>query len=65
MNPIATPTSDPVMQTTAPASLVDMIVKTPGTCGGRARIAGTRIKVEHIYNWVEQPGMTPATVVKE
>jgi uncharacterized protein (DUF433 family) len=42
-----------------------MIVKTPGTCGGRARIAGTRIKVEHIYNWVERQGMTPAQVVKE
>jgi uncharacterized protein (DUF433 family) len=58
MKPIATPTSDPV-------SLADMIVKTPGTCGGRARIAGTRIKVEHIYSCVEQQGMTPATVVKE
>ena len=42
-----------------------MIVKTPGTCGGRARIAGTRIKVEHVYNWVERQGMTPTQVVKE
>jgi uncharacterized protein (DUF433 family) len=42
-----------------------MIVKTPGTCGGRARIAGTRIKVEHVYNWVERQGMTPAQVVAE
>jgi uncharacterized protein (DUF433 family) len=42
-----------------------MIVKTPGTCGGRPRIAGTRIKVEHVYNWVERQGMTPAQVVKE
>jgi uncharacterized protein (DUF433 family) len=42
-----------------------MIVKTSGTCGGRARIAGTRIKVEHVYNWVERKGMTPAEVVKE
>jgi uncharacterized protein (DUF433 family) len=38
--------------------------KTPGTCGGRARIAGTRIKVEHVYNWVERQGMAPAAVVK-
>ena len=59
-----TPTLDPT--TTAPAaSLADMIVKTPGTCGGRARIAGTRIKVEHVYNWVERQGMTPAQVVAE
>jgi uncharacterized protein (DUF433 family) len=42
-----------------------MIVKTPGTCGGRPRIAGTRIKVEHAYNWVERQGMTPAQVVAE
>ncbi len=49
----------------APVELADMIVKTPGTCGGRARIAGTRIKVEHVYNWVERQGMTPAEVVKE
>ncbi len=26
-----------------------MIVKTPGTCGGRARIAGRRIPVSSIY----------------
>jgi uncharacterized protein (DUF433 family) len=46
-------------------SLAEMIVKTPGTCGGKARIAGTRIKVKHIYVWVEQQGMTPAQVVAE
>jgi uncharacterized protein (DUF433 family) len=57
----ATHTLDPGAST----SLADMIVKTPGTCGGRARIAGTRIKVEHIYNWVERQRMTPAEVVKE
>jgi uncharacterized protein (DUF433 family) len=42
-----------------------MIVKTPGTCGGRARIAGTRIKVEFIYNWVERQGRTPSQIVAE
>jgi uncharacterized protein (DUF433 family) len=49
----------------APPSLADMIVKTPDTCFGRARIAGTRIKVEHIYNWVERAGMTPVEVVEQ
>ncbi len=65
MEPPATPILD--SNTTGPAvpSLGDMIVKTPGTCGGRARIAGTRIKVEHVYNWVEHQGMTPAQVVLE
>ena len=41
------------------------IVKTPGVCGGQPRIAGTRIKVKHIYTWVERMGMTPAAVVAE
>jgi uncharacterized protein (DUF433 family) len=54
---------------TAPASpapsLPDYIVKTPGTCSGQPRIAGTRIKVKHVYTWVEQMGMTPAQVVAE
>jgi uncharacterized protein (DUF433 family) len=65
MDPAATPTLDPSKTANAPASLADMIVKTHGTCGGRARIAGTRIKVEHVYNWVERQGMTPTQVVKE
>jgi len=49
----------------APPSLADMIVKTPDTCGGRPRIAGSRISVEYIYNCVEGAGMTPAQVVEE
>ncbi len=28
-----------------------LIVKTPGTCGGRARLAGKRIPVSSIYRW--------------
>jgi uncharacterized protein (DUF433 family) len=46
-------------------SLADCIVKTPGVCGGQPRIAGTRIKVKHVYIWVERMGMTPAQVVAE
>jgi uncharacterized protein (DUF433 family) len=42
-----------------------VIVHTPGTCSGQARIDGTRIKVKHIYTWVEEMGMTPAQVVEE
>jgi uncharacterized protein (DUF433 family) len=44
--------------------LGEFIVKTPGTCGGEPRIAGTRIKVRHVYTWVEKEGMTPAQVVE-
>src|SRR5437660_5672975 len=46
-------------------NLNDAIVKTPGVCSGQPRIAGTRIKVKHVYVWVEQMGMTPAQVVAE
>src|SRR5438067_13775774 len=49
----------------APSRWPDLIVKTPGTCGGRARIAGTRIAVAHIATWVEDMKMTPAQVVTE
>jgi uncharacterized protein (DUF433 family) len=28
-----------------------LIVKTPGTCGGRARLSGKRIPVSSIYRW--------------
>ena len=28
-----------------------LIVKTPGACGGRARIAGKRIPVSSVYRW--------------
>jgi len=44
----------------AAPSLADFIVKTPGVCSGQPRIAGTRIKVKHVYTWVEQMGMTLA-----
>src|SRR5690348_11792170 len=46
-------------------SLADLIVKTPGVCGGQPRIIGTRIMVKHVYLWVERMGMTPAQVVAE
>jgi uncharacterized protein (DUF433 family) len=45
--------------------VADYIVQTPGVCGGQPRIAGTRIKVKHVYIWVEKMGMTPAQVVAE
>jgi uncharacterized protein (DUF433 family) len=61
---MATPTTNPTTAAAAP-SLADYIVKTPGVCSGQPRIAGTRIKVKHVYTWVERSGMTPAQVVAE
>ena len=39
------------------------IMKTPGVCGGRARIAGHRVRVHDIVGWSEQQGMTPDEIV--
>jgi uncharacterized protein (DUF433 family) len=35
---------------------------TPGTCSGRPRVAGTRIRVENVVRWTEQ-GMLPDDIV--
>ena len=40
------------------------IVQTPGTCGGRPRIAGTRITVRNIVIWIEME-WTPEKIVSE
>jgi uncharacterized protein (DUF433 family) len=59
------PTTTPAAAGAATPSLADYIVKTPDVCSGQLRIAAIRIKVKHVYTWVEQMGMTPAQVVAE
>ena len=39
------------------------IVSTPGTCGGRPRIAGHRITVEDVAIWYERMGLSPDEIV--
>ena len=39
------------------------IVKTPETCGGRARIDGHRVRVQDVVTWYEYQGMTPDEIV--
>ena len=41
------------------------IVKTPGTAGGEARIAGRRIKVQHVYIWHEESGMSAREIAEQ
>ena len=41
------------------------IVKTPGTCGGRARVDGTRIRVQDVAVWSERQGWTPDQIARE
>jgi uncharacterized protein (DUF433 family) len=41
------------------------IVSTPDTCGGKPRIAGSRIQVKHIVVMHERQGMKPEEIVTE
>jgi uncharacterized protein (DUF433 family) len=42
----------------------ELIVKTPGTCGGRARIAGRRVPVSSIYRWFHH-GCEPEDILEK
>jgi uncharacterized protein (DUF433 family) len=47
------------------ATVVDigtLITRTPGVCGGRPRIEGTRISVRHIVNWYKL-GLSPEEIL--
>lgn len=41
---------------------IQHIEMTPGTCGGKPRVAGTRIRVQDIVVWTEQ-GQSPDEIV--
>ena len=45
--------------------LVEHIVSTPGTCGGRPRIAGSRIRVQDIVVWHEVHGLSADEIVSQ
>ena len=49
------------METTEKTS----IVSTPGTCGGKPRVAGSRIRVQDIYVWHELQGKSPEEIVAD
>jgi uncharacterized protein (DUF433 family) len=44
-------------------AMATSIVKTPDVCGGRARVAGTRIRVQDIYIWHELQGRSVDQIV--
>ena len=54
----------PSMTGTLPV-IREHIVATPDTCGGKPRIAGSRIQVKHIVVMHERQGMTPEAIVSE
>lgn len=42
----------------------NLIIQTPGICGGRPRIAGTGVSVRRIVGWDRQ-GLSPAEIVTQ
>jgi uncharacterized protein (DUF433 family) len=56
MEPTGTPPRTETLET-------PRIVRTPGMCGGKPRIDGHRIKVEHIAICHERMGMSPDEIV--
>ena len=59
---MATQTTTP--PTAAPVS-AEHIALTPGVCGGKPRIANTRIRVQDIYVWHELKGQSPDEIVSK
>lgn len=47
------------------SAAVNHIDMTPGVCGGKPRVAGTRIRVEDIVIWHELQGRSPAEIVAD
>jgi uncharacterized protein (DUF433 family) len=62
---LSEPYHDPVGRYTLvmDSSTSERIVKTPGVCGGRARVAGHRVRVLDIVTWQEHQGLTPDEIV--
>ncbi len=46
-------------------AIKEHIAKTPGVCGGKACIAGTRIRVMDIVVWHRDGGLSPAKIVAD
>src|SRR3954451_20015712 len=67
MEPTTTPnTIAPLAEATSVLPVIrEHIVSTPDTCGGKPRIAGSRIQVKHIAVMHERQGMTPEAIVSE
>jgi uncharacterized protein (DUF433 family) len=68
MNGMESTTSEthesPSMRGTLPV-IREHIVSTPDTCGGKPRIAGSRIQVKYIAVMHERQGMSPGDIVAE
>jgi uncharacterized protein (DUF433 family) len=65
MEPTTSQNQDFPATTVALSVIREHIVSTPDTCGGKPRIAGSRIQVKHVVVMYERQGMTPEQIVSE
>ena len=67
MEPTATDheANSPAEGTATLSVIREHIVSTPGICGGKPRVAGTRIQVKHLVVMHERQRMTPEEIVSE
>jgi uncharacterized protein (DUF433 family) len=65
MEPTLAAHPDPTSSQPVRSLSQEHLVSTPETCGGKPRIAGTRIRVKDIVLWHEQMGMSPEEIVSE
>ena len=65
MEPITTSISDASSRASVPTPSVarEHVVRTPGTCGGKPRIAGSRIRVQDVVIWHERGGQSAGEIV--
>jgi uncharacterized protein (DUF433 family) len=65
MEPTLSQTEDYPSMTGVLPIIREHIVSTPDTCGGKPRIAGSRIRVKDIVVWHDRQGMTPSEIVSK
>jgi uncharacterized protein (DUF433 family) len=57
--------ADDTMSAMTPATNEKVhVTKSPGVCGGKACIAGSRIRVQDIYQWHALQGMSPDEILR-
>jgi uncharacterized protein (DUF433 family) len=60
-----TQAANPPEETGTVPVIREHIVSTPDTCGGKPRVAGSRIQVKHLAIMHERQGMSPEEIVSE
>jgi uncharacterized protein (DUF433 family) len=57
--------ANPSAESGAVSVIREHIVSTPDTCGGKPRIAGSRIQVKHLAIMHQRQGMSPEEIIAE